>query len=391
MKKNKICIIGAGYVGVSLACILTARHDVHILEIDQQKISLINNSQCPISDESVKDFYNTHKPSIYATNNHEEAFLNSNFFIVALPTNFDEATQSFDTTIVSQTIKSILEKTTSGLIVIKSTVPVGYTRSVREIFDSNRIIFSPEFLREGTALQDNLYPSRIIVGNESKASKEFLNILAKSAAKKPILSMLMSSEEAETVKLFSNTFLAMRIAFFNELDSFAMIHSLNSLNVIEGVSADNRIGNYYNNPSFGYGGYCLPKDTRQLVKNYEGVPQTLIDAIVSSNKTRIKFIADTIISKRPSKVGIYKLSMKKDSLNARSSSIIGVIEYLRKSDIEILIYEPSIKDLKETYGLIELDLEKFKKEVDLIVCNRLSEELSDVQNKVFSRDIFSRD
>lgn len=391
MQKNKICIIGAGYVGTSLACILAARNNVYILDIDEQKVSLINSTQCPISDESVKDFFNKNNPSISATSNAEEAFLNANFFIIALPTNFDEVTQSFDTTIVFQTIESILEKTTSGLIVIKSTVPAGFTRSVREHFNSNRIIFSPEFLREGKALQDNLYPSRIIVGNESTASKEFLDILKKSAEKKQILSMLMTSEEAETVKLFSNTFLAMRIAFFNELDSFAMTNSLSSLKVIEGVSADDRIGNYYNNPSFGYGGYCLPKDTKQLVKNYEGVPQNLIEAIVSSNTTRIKFIADTIIAERPSKVGIYKLSMKKDSLNARSSSVLGVIEHLKQSGIDILIYEPSITDLPESYGLIEKNIKKFKSEVDLIVCNRFSEELADVQGKIFSRDIFSRD
>ncbi len=391
MKKAKICIIGAGYVGTSLACILAKRHDVHILEIDKRKVSLINNSQCPISDKSIENFFNKNHPLITATNNVEDAFINTNFFIIALPTNFDEASQSFDTTLVSQTIESILNKTTSGLIVIKSTVPAGFTKSLRERFNTNRIIFSPEFLREGTALQDNLYPSRIIVGNESKASKDFLNILEQSAEKKPIVSMLMSSEEAETVKLFSNTFLAMRIAFFNELDSFAMSNSLNSMNVIEGVSADDRIGNYYNNPSFGYGGYCLPKDTKQLVKNYEGVPQTLIEAIVSSNTIRIKFIADSIISLHPSKVGIYKLSMKKGSLNARSSSILGVIEHLKESGIEILIYEPSILDLQESYGIIERDLKIFKNEVDLIVCNRFSEELADVKNKVFSRDIYTRD
>jgi len=328
---------------------------------------------------------------LVATKDPKIAFNDANYFIIALPTNFNEAIQSFDTSLVSQAIETILEITSNGLIVIKSTVPSGYTRKVRKRFNSNRIIFSPEFLREGSALEDNLYPSRIIVGDESVFSQDFLELMEQAALEKPTISKLMSSEEAETVKLFSNTFLAMRIAFFNELDSFAMANSLNSANVIESVSADKRIGDYYNNPSFGYGGYCLPKDTKQLLKSYEGVPQTLMNAIVSSNTTRIKLIADTIIQKKPNKVGIYKLSMKKGSLNSRSSSIIGVIEFLRKSSIKIIIYEPFISDIPESLGILELNLSTFKQNADIIVCNRFSDELADVRHKVFSRDIFNRD
>jgi len=391
MKKNKICIIGAGYVGVSLACILNARNNVCILEIDEEKIASINSSKSPIPDQSISNFFFREEVSLVATKDPKIAFNDANYFIIALPTNFNEAIQSFDTSLVSQAIETILEITSNGLIVIKSTVPSGYTRKVRKRFNSNRIIFSPEFLREGSALEDNLYPSRIIVGDESVFSQDFLELMEQAALEKPTISKLMSSEEAETVKLFSNTFLAMRIAFFNELDSFAMANSLNSANVIESVSADKRIGDYYNNPSFGYGGYCLPKDTKQLLKSYEGVPQTLMNAIVSSNTTRIKLIADTIIQKKPNKVGIYKLSMKKGSLNSRSSSIIGVIEFLRKSSIKIIIYEPFISDIPESLGILELNLSTFKQNADIIVCNRFSDELADVRHKVFSRDIFNRD
>lgn len=391
MKKNKICIIGAGYVGVSLACILNARNNVCILEIDEEKIASINSSKSPIPDQSISNFFFREEVSLVATKDPKIAFNDANYFIIALPTNFNEAIQSFDTSLVSQAIEKILEITSNGLIVIKSTVPSGYTRKVRKRFNSNRIIFSPEFLREGSALEDNLYPSRIIVGDESVFSQDFLELMEQAALEKPTISKLMSSEEAETVKLFSNTFLAMRIAFFNELDSFAMANSLNSANVIESVSADKRIGDYYNNPSFGYGGYCLPKDTKQLLKSYEGVPQTLMNAIVSSNTTRIKLIADTIIQKKPNKVGIYKLSMKKGSLNSRSSSIIGVIEFLRKSSIKIIIYEPFISDIPESLGILELNLSTFKQNADIIVCNRFSDELADVRHKVFSRDIFNRD
>ena len=391
MKKNKICIIGAGYVGVSLACILNARNNVCILEIDEEKIASINSSKSPIPDQSISNFFFREEVSLVATKDPKIAFNDANYFIIALPTNFNEAIQSFDTSLVSQAIEKILEITSNGLIVIKSTVPSGYSRKVRKRFNSNRIIFSPEFLREGSALEDNLYPSRIIVGDESVFSQDFLELMEQAALEKPTISKLMSSEEAETVKLFSNTFLAMRIAFFNELDSFAMANSLNSANVIESVSADKRIGDYYNNPSFGYGGYCLPKDTKQLLKSYEGVPQTLMNAIVSSNTTRIKLIADTIIQKKPNKVGIYKLSMKKGSLNSRSSSIIGVIEFLRKSSIKIIIYEPFISDIPESLGILELNLSTFKQNADIIVCNRFSDELADVRHKVFSRDIFNRD
>jgi UDPglucose 6-dehydrogenase len=391
MKKNRICIIGAGYVGVSLACILDPQNNVCILDIDEEKVACINSSQSPVQDQSISNFFCGDDVSLVATTDPRIAFKNAKYFIIAVPTNFDEITQSFDTSSVSQVIESILELTSYGLIVIKSTVPSGYTGEIRTHFNSNRIIFSPEFLREGSALEDNLYPSRIIVGDESRFSQDFLELMEQAAMEIPTISKLMSSEEAETVKLFSNTYLAMRIAFFNELDSFAMANSLHSANVIEGVSADKRIGDYYNNPSFGYGGYCLPKDTKQLLKSYEGIPQTLINAIVSSNITRIKLIADTIIKKKPNKVGIYMLSMKKGSLNSRSSSVVGVIELLKESGIHIIIYEPFISDVPENLGLLESNLTRFKEIVDIIVCNRFSDELADVRHKVFSRDIFNRD
>tara|TARA_B110001450_G_scaffold194766_1_gene183049 strand:- start:5618 stop:6793 length:1176 start_codon:yes stop_codon:yes gene_type:complete len=391
MKKNKICIIGAGYVGVSLACILDPQNNVCIFDIDEEKVACINSSQSPVQDQSISNFFCGDDVSLVATTDPRIAFKNAKYFIIAVPTNFDEITQSFDTSSVSQVIESILELTSYGLIIIKSTVPSGYTSQIRTHFNSNRIIFSPEFLREGSALEDNLYPSRIIVGDESRFSQDFLELMEQAAMEIPTISKLMSSEEAETVKLFSNTYLAMRIAFFNELDSFAMANSLHSANVIEGVSADNRIGDYYNNPSFGYGGYCLPKDTKQLLKSYEGIPQTLINAIVSSNITRIKLIADTIIKKNPNKVGIYMLSMKKGSLNSRSSSVVGVIELLKESGIHIIIYEPFISDVPESLGLLESNLTRFKETVDIIVCNRFADELADVRHKVFSRDIFNRD
>ena len=391
MKKNKICIIGAGYVGVSLACILDPQNNVCIFDIDEEKVACINSSQSPVQDQSISNFFCGDDVSLVATTDPRIAFKNAKYFIIAVPTNFDEITQSFDTSSVSQVIESILELTSYGLIIIKSTVPSGYTSQIRTNFNSNRIIFSPEFLREGSALEDNLYPSRIIVGDESRFSQDFLELMEQAAMEIPTISKLMSSEEAETVKLFSNTYLAMRIAFFNELDSFAMANSLHSANVIEGVSADNRIGDYYNNPSFGYGGYCLPKDTKQLLKSYEGIPQTLINAIVSSNITRIKLIADTIIKKNPNKVGIYMLSMKKGSLNSRSSSVVGVIELLKESGIHIIIYEPFISDVPESLGLLESNLTRFKETVDIIVCNRFADELADVRHKVFSRDIFNRD
>lgn len=391
MKSKKICIIGAGYVGISLGCVLATRNIVNIFEIDDLKISKINNNESPIEDSSISNFLAQPDISLSATNEQEQAYQNASFFIIALPTNFDESSQSFDTSLVMDSIKSILQFSSKGLIVIKSTVPAGFTKEARAYFKSDRIIFSPEFLREGSALEDNLYPSRIIVGNESELSQSFLQLLEEASLKKPELSQLMTSEEAEVVKLFSNTFLAMRIAFFNELDSYSMINSLNSKNVIHGVSGDPRIGNFYNNPSFGYGGYCLPKDTRQLLKSYDGVPQTLMDAIVTSNTTRIKLIADIIIAMDLKVIGVYRLSMKKDSMNSRSSSVISVIEHLEDHGIEVIIFEPDIINTPFNQKRFEKNLEIFKRKSDLILCNRNANELLDVKNKVFTRDIFNRD
>jgi UDPglucose 6-dehydrogenase len=385
----KITIIGSGYVGLSNAVLLAQNNSVIILDIVSEKINLLNRFESPIDDDEIKDFLKKKNLNLKATMNKNEAIKDADFIIIATPTDYDPSTQYFDTKTVELVAQDIIDINSTAIIVIKSTVPVGFTKSLKKKLNFNNIIFSPEFLREGRALHDNLFPSRIVVGEKSKRANTFANLLVEGALKDNIEVLLTNSTEAEAIKLFSNAYLAMRIAYFNELDSYAEVHNLNSKQIIDGVGLDARIGADYNNPSFGYGGYCLPKDTRQLLANYKNVPNNIISAIVNSNSTRKDFIADSIIQKKPKVVGIYRLIMKANSDNYRDSSIIGVIERLKDNNIEILIYEPSIT--KKTFKGVRVlsNLNEFKNISDLIIANRTSDEISDVMSKVYSRDIFN--
>ena len=385
----KITIIGSGYVGLSNAVLLAQNNSVTILDIVSEKINLLNRFESPIDDDEIKDFLKKKNLNLKATMNKNEAIKDADFIIIATPTDYDPSTQYFDTKTVELVAQDIIDINPTAIIVIKSTVPVGFTKSLKKKLNFNNIIFSPEFLREGRALHDNLFPSRIVVGEKSKRANTFANLLVEGALKDNIEVLLTNSTEAEAIKLFSNAYLAMRIAYFNELDSYAEVHNLNSKQIIDGVGLDARIGSDYNNPSFGYGGYCLPKDTRQLLANYKNVPNNIISAIVNSNSTRKDFIADSIIQKKPKVVGIYRLIMKANSDNYRDSSIIGVIERLKDNNIEILIYEPSIT--KKTFKGVRVlsNLNEFKNISDLIIANRTSDEISDVMSKVYSRDIFN--
>ena len=385
----KITIIGSGYVGLSNAVLLAQNNSVTILDIVSEKINLLNRFESPIDDDEIKDFLKKKNLNLKATMNKNEAIKDADFIIIATPTDYDPSTQYFDTKTVELVAQDIIDINPTAIIVIKSTVPVGFTKSLKKKLNFNNIIFSPEFLREGRALHDNLFPSRIVVGEKSKRANTFANLLVEGALKDNIEVLLTNSTEAEAIKLFSNAYLAMRIAYFNELDSYAEVHNLNSKQIIDGVGLDARIGADYNNPSFGYGGYCLPKDTRQLLANYKNVPNNIISAIVNSNSTRKDFIADSIIQKKPKVVGIYRLIMKANSDNYRDSSIIGVIERLKDNNIEILIYEPSIT--KKTFKGVRVlsNLNEFKNISDLIIANRTSDEISDVMSKVYSRDIFN--
>ena len=388
--KKKITIVGAGYVGMSLSLLLAQKNQVYVHDIDKEKVQTINSGKPTILDKNMDDFLKDENLSIKATTNKVEAYKDAEFIIIATPTNFDEKTHTFDTSLVESVIEDILVINTKCLIVIKSTIPVGHTDFLREKYSNNRIIFSPEFLREGNALMDNLYPSRIIIGGDCDRSRSFAKLLVDGAKTKNIQPTFVTSSDAEAIKLFSNTFLAMRIAFFNELDSFAMVNSLNAANIIEGVSSDPRIGRGYNNPSFGYGGYCLPKDTKQLLANFKKVPQTLIQAIISSNSSRKDFISEQIAVNDLKTIGFYRLVMKTNSDNFRTSAVIGIMERLRKKGMEIIIYEPLIQD-ENLFNDFELftDIEEFKARSDLIVTNRRSNELDDVESKLFTRDIFS--
>ena len=387
--KKKITIVGAGYVGMSLSLLLAQKNQIYVHDIDKEKVQTINSGKPTILDKHMDDFLQDENLSIKATTNKEEAYKDAEFIIIATPTDFDEKTHTFDTSLVESVIEDILVINTKCLIVIKSTIPVGHTDFLREKYSNNKIIFSPEFLREGNALMDNLYPSRIIIGGDCDRSRSFAKLLVDGAKTKNIQPTFVTSSDAEAIKLFSNTFLAMRIAFFNELDSFAMVNSLNAANIIEGVSSDPRIGRGYNNPSFGYGGYCLPKDTKQLLANYKKVPQALIQAIIASNSARKDFISEQIALMNLKTIGFYRLVMKVDSDNFRTSSVIGIMERLRKKGMEIIIYEPLIHD-ENLFNDFELftDIEEFKARSDLIVTNRKSSELDDVESKLFTRDIF---
>tara|TARA_A100001015_G_scaffold269101_1_gene320507 strand:- start:2492 stop:3667 length:1176 start_codon:yes stop_codon:yes gene_type:complete len=388
MNKNLITVVGSGYVGMSLSVLLAQNNIVTVLDIDEERVNKINNNQSTIVDEHIENYLEKKDLSISATNDQNQAFYKAEFIIVATPTNYDEETGHFDTTSVDKVVESALEKNTNALIIIKSTIPVGHTKTLQSKFNTSRIIFSPEFLREGKALIDNLFPSRIIVGGNCELSNRFAKILLDASEKKDVEIIFSRSTEAEAIKLFANTYLAMRVAFFNELDSYSMVHELDTKDIIEGIGLDARIGKGYNNPSFGYGGYCLPKDTKQMLSNFKDVPQNIIQAIVESNLTRKKFISDQIIKKNPKVVGFYRLIMKSNSDNFRSSAIQGIMENIISSGIPIIIYEPSLKSELFFDSEVINDITEFKKRSDVIVANRKSSELLDVSKKLFSRDIF---
>jgi UDPglucose 6-dehydrogenase len=387
----KIAIIGSGYVGLSNAVLLAQNNEVVVLDVVQEKIDMLNSSKSPIEDNEIIDFLKNKKLNLKGTLNRREAIEGAEYIIVAVPTNYNADTNYFDTNTLESVIKEINEINLDSTIVIKSTIPVGYTSSLKIKFNYKNVFFSPEFLREGKALWDNLYPSRIVIGENSDRAKIFAKLLIEGAIKKNIDVLFTGSTEAEAVKLFSNTYLAMRISYFNELDSFAEFNNLNSRQIIEGMGFDPRIGGHYNNPSFGYGGYCLPKDTKQLNANFQNIPNELISAIVNSNETRKDFIANSIISKKPKVVGIYRLIMKSGSDNHRSSSMIGVINRIKAKGIEVLIYEPSIIEKDFMNSRLVQSIDEFKKISDLIIANRSSEELNNVKNKLYTRDLFNCD
>ncbi len=385
----KIGIAGTGYVGLSMAVLLAQRHEVTAYDIDAKKVEQINQKISPIKDAEISAFLAEKQLHLKATTCAEEAYKDADFIIVATPTNYDDVKNHFDTSAVESVLKDALEMNQTALIVIKSTIPVGYVKRIRSLFHTDRILFSPEFLREGKALYDNLYPSRIVVGDETAEAKQFANLLQESALiEAPVI--LTQPSEAEAIKLFANTYLAMRVAFYNELDTYCELKQLNAKQIITGIGCDPRIGNHYNNPSFGYGGYCLPKDTKQLKANYDGVPNDIISAIVDANDTRKKHIADMILARKPKTVGIYLLTMKKGSDNFRKSAIQDVIAYIKKST-NVIIYEPAIT--ADSFMKLEVyhDLAQFKEDSDVIVTNRMDEVLSDVADKVYTRDIYERD
>jgi UDPglucose 6-dehydrogenase len=387
-ERIKITVVGSGYVGMSLSVLLAQHNDVTVLDIDAERVGRINNKQSTVADTEIESFLAEKSLSLIATLDKQAAYEGASFIIVATPTNYDANTNRFDTSSVDTVVEDALKLNLDALVVIKSTIPVGHTKSLQEKFGSDRVVFSPEFLREGQALKDNLSPSRIIVGGHCEASKEFGRLLGQGAEKEDIETLFIRSAEAEAIKLFANTYLAMRVSFFNELDSYALAHDLDTKSIINGVCLDTRIGHGYNNPSFGYGGYCLPKDTKQLLANYGQIPQTLVEAIVSSNTTRKDFIAAEIIKKNPKTVGFYRLVMKEGSDNFRSSAIQGIMKRVKAKGIVVVVYEPEIVDSLFYGSRVIADLSEFKMMSDVVVANRNSDQLSDIADIVFCRDIF---